>query len=163
MVSIVRGSQQLASKMAGPSVLVPGAGNMNDNIALVKKVYDAFGRGDVQTILDSLTPDVEWQFDAPAVIPYSGSRRGPAEVAGFFAALAATEENQLLETSEFMASGDEVITLGTYSGKVKASGKGFSVRLVHVFTIRDGKIARFLDFLDTAAMADAHSVSAARA
>lgn len=136
---------------------------MNENIAVIKKVYDAFGRGDVQAILDSLTPDVEWQFDAPAVIPYSGRRRGPADVAGFFVAIAATEENPLLETSEFMASGDEVITLGIYSGTVKASGKSYSVRLAHIFTLRDGKIARFLNFLDTAAMADAHSVSAAGA
>ena len=136
---------------------------MNENIALIKKVYDAFGGGDVQMILNSLTPDVEWRYDAPAAIPYSGARRGPGEVAGFFAAIATTEEKQLLEISEFMASGDEVITLGTYSATAKASGKSYSVRLAHIFTIRDGKIARFLNFSDTAAVAEAHSASAARA
>ncbi len=134
---------------------------MNDNVALVKKMYDAFGRGDVQTILDHLTADIDWQFDAPAVIPYSGRRRGPAEVAGFFAGIAATEANQRLEMAEFMASGDEVITLGSYSATVKATGKSFSVRLAHIFTIRNGMVSRFLNFLDTAAMAEAHSTAAA--
>ncbi|MEO7653146.1 MAG: nuclear transport factor 2 family protein [Bryobacteraceae bacterium] len=78
---------------------------MTENIAVIKKIYHAFGRGDVQTILDSLTPDVEWCFDAPAVIPYSGARRGPSEV---------------------IPSGDQVVTVGTYSATVKASGKSLS-------------------------------------
>jgi ketosteroid isomerase-like protein len=34
--------------------------------------------------------------------------------------------------------------------------------VAHVFTIRDGKVAKFLDFVDTAQMADAY-VSAAAA
>ena len=132
---------------------------MNENVALIKKMYDAFGRGDVQTILDSLTPDVEWVFDAPDAIPYAGRRRGPADVTGFFSAIAATEEGQCLESSEFMTSGDEVITLGTYSATARATGKSFSVRLAHVFTVRDGKVSRFLNFTDTAAIAEAHTAA----
>jgi ketosteroid isomerase-like protein len=102
--------------------------NEQSNTALVEKMYAAFGRGDLQTILGSLTPDVEWTLEGPSVIPYAGKRIGPAQVQKFF----------------------------------EATGKRIDCAVAHVFTIRDGKIAKFLDFVDTAQMADAY-VSAAAA
>jgi len=31
-----------------------------DNVKLVKNVYDAFGRGDIQSVLGALSPDIKW-------------------------------------------------------------------------------------------------------
>jgi ketosteroid isomerase-like protein len=43
--------------------------NEEQNTALVRKLYDAFARGDIQTILGNLTGGVEWIQDGPTVIP----------------------------------------------------------------------------------------------
>jgi ketosteroid isomerase-like protein len=64
--------------------------NEQNNKALVEKMYAAFGRGDVRTILDHLTPNVEWTLEGPSVIPFAGKRIGPAQVHKFFEALATT-------------------------------------------------------------------------
>jgi ketosteroid isomerase-like protein len=32
----------------------------SDNVALVGRIYEAFGRGDIAYILDQLTDDVRW-------------------------------------------------------------------------------------------------------
>lgn len=45
------------------------------NEATVKTIYEAFGTGDVPTILDKLTDDVDWAADtASTVAPWYGQR-----------------------------------------------------------------------------------------
>lgn len=137
---------------------------MNDNIALVRGVYSAFGRGDVGFILSSLAPEVQWTLEGPSILPYAGKRVGPSEVAGFFEALATTQTEQKLTIDEFIAAGDEVVALGRYAARVNATGKRMDTSLAHIFTVKGGKITRFLDFADTAGMAAAYEgASAARA
>jgi hypothetical protein len=131
------------------------------NAALIQKLYDAFGRGDIQTILDNLTPDVAWGMEGPETVPFTGQRKGPSEVMGFFEALASTQSNQKLTTECFVAQGDTVATLGRYAGTVVATGKNFDSRVAHFFTIRNGKVARFVDIGDTAALAEAYTKASA--
>ena len=130
------------------------------NTALIQKVYADFGRGDIPAILDALTADVEWTLEGPSIIPFTGSRKGPSEVLGFFQALGATQQNMKLTTEAWVAQGDTVATLGRYSGTVTATGKHFDTRIAHFFTIRDGKISRFVDLGDTAAFAEAYTSAA---
>ena len=136
--------------------------NEQNNKALVEKMYAAFGRGDVQTILDPLAPNVEWTMEGPSTLPFAGKKIGPGQVRSFFESLATTQEKQKLTIDDYIAQGDKVATTGRYSAVVKATDKRFDCAVAHVFTIRDGKITKFLDFADTAQMADAY-VSAAAA
>jgi uncharacterized protein len=62
----------------------------DDNATLVRTVYDAFGRGDIQYILDRITDDVEWVNEGPEEIPYAGVYSGRGEVPRFFQALGST-------------------------------------------------------------------------
>src|SRR5881394_2774369 len=94
-----------------------------DNTALVQKLYAAFGRGDVQTVLNHLTDDVQWRLDAPAVIPFAGARKGRAEVQGFFEALGSTVQNPKLTVEHLVAQGNLVATIGRFGGTVAATGK----------------------------------------
>jgi uncharacterized protein len=133
-----------------------------ENIALVKKLYEAFARGDVQTILDHLTEDVQWSNPGPSIVPYFGDRTGPGPVREFFDQLVGTQENVNLTIDQFIAQGDAVATLGRFTGRVKATGRPFNSLVGHFFTIRDGKVARWIGLGDTANAAAAYStVSAA--
>jgi uncharacterized protein len=131
------------------------------NTALIQKLYAAFAKGDVQTILDNCTDDVEWTLEAPEIVPFAGKRRGVAEVKQFFQALATTQANQKLTIETFVAQGDHVATLGRYAGMVPATGKSFDTAVAHFFTIRNGKVSRFVDVGDTAAMADSYTNASA--
>lgn len=51
---------------------------------------------------------------------------------------------------ELIASGDTVAVVAHYTGTGKATGKELDLRVVHVWDVRDGKIARFRQFADTA-------------
>ena len=65
--------------------------SQDDNLKLVREIYDAVGRGDVPAILDRVTDDVDWSTDAAiASAPWYGPRHGKDGVASFFAATGTT-------------------------------------------------------------------------
>jgi ketosteroid isomerase-like protein len=53
---------------------------------------------------------------------------------------------QLAERGE----GDTVISVGSYEGRYKATGKVARARFAHVWTLRDGKVSRFEQIVDSA-------------
>ena len=137
--------------------------NEQQNTDTVKTMYAAFGRGDIQVILDRLTDDVEWSMEGPSIIAYAGKRHGRSEALAFFQALGTTQDNQKLTIDTYSAQGDVVATVGNYGATVKSTGKSYHVRIAHFFTFHDGKVSKFEDFGDTAAIADAYQQTAAAA
>ena len=124
-----------------------------DNTKVVQEAYAAFGRGDVQGILDRLEDGIVWQgvYGAASNVPMAGDRRGKTAVAEFFKLVATHVNFSRFEPKEFVASGDKVVTLGHYTAKTSAN-KEFDSDFAMVFTLRNGKIARFQEFLNTAAL-----------
>jgi uncharacterized protein len=122
------------------------------NTQVVQDAYAAFGRGDIATLLSSLTDDIQWQpvIGTGSHVPFAGERRGKSEVAEFFRQVAANEDFQQFEPREFVAQGEKVVAIGHYRAVTKPTGKSFESDFVMVFTLRDGKIARFQEFTDSA-------------
>jgi ketosteroid isomerase-like protein len=124
-----------------------------ENTHLVQQAYAAFGRGDVQGVLDTLHPEVAWQpiTGASAAVPMGGARRGKAAVGEFFTTLAKSMTFEVFEPREFVAQGDKVVVLGYYKAKT-ASGRPFASDWVMIFTVANGQVARFQEFTDVAAL-----------
>src|SRR5580693_9745688 len=61
------------------------------NIETARQMYEAFGRGDVQAILDRVTDDVDWSTDAAIEsAPWYGPKHGKDELVSFFEGIATT-------------------------------------------------------------------------
>ena len=125
------------------------------NVDVIRRFYGAFGRGDIPAALDLLADDVEWIFRAPSVFPFAGTRRGREGVAEFFSLVGETLEFQQFEPREFVAQGDTVVVVGFERSVSKATGHTIEQEWAHVYTLRDGKIAKGRFFEDTAAYVDA--------
>ena len=108
-----------------------------------------------------MTEDVQWSNPGPSTVPYFGDRTGPGQVREFFDHLVGTQENVNLTIDQFIAQGDAVATLGRFTGNVKATGKSFDSLVGHFFTIRDGKVARWIGLGDTADAVAAYSAASA--
>src|SRR5579862_3494842 len=121
------------------------------NVETVQGLYAAFGRGDLPGILAMLADDVVWESEGPAIISFSGTRRGKTETAGFFEALGADHLNPQLTITDYVASGDTVMTLGRYAATMKATGKKFDSPIAHYWKFRDGKVVRYVGLANTAA------------
>jgi ketosteroid isomerase-like protein len=133
------------------------------NIGVVQSGYAAFGRGDIPGLLSLLDASVEWRTPGASDLPTAGTRRGQAEVGDFFRALNELIEFEHFEPQTFLADGDRVVVLGTNRYKVKGgSGKSLAEEWCHIFTIADGKIVAFQEYLDTAPFAAELKTAAAR-
>lgn len=134
------------------------------NIGLVQGGYAAFGRGDIPGFLSLLDADVEWTTPGTSDLPTAGTRRGPAKVGEFFGILTQLVDFEHFEPQTFLADGDRVVVLGTARTKVKGgSGQSIVEHWCHVFTVRDGKIVAFFEYLDTAPFAAELKTVGARA
>lgn len=124
------------------------------NTQIVKDAYDAFKRGDIDSILAVLDDAVVWDAvkGAEGVMATAGTRRGRAEVGKFFSQVASTITFEAFEPREFVAQGDTVVAIGDYRGKATETGRPFSADWAMVFTIENGRIVRFREFTDSAAL-----------
>lgn len=131
---------------------------MTDNSNFIHSLYDAFKRGEMKTILDSLDPSIEWASNGDAkIIPWGGRRSGVAGVASFFKSLADNLDFEIFEPRDFFDAGDTAIVIGRTRARLKRQGGVFDCEWAHVFTVKNGKLARFREFYDTAAIVDALS------
>jgi ketosteroid isomerase-like protein len=64
------------------------------------------------------------------------------------------------EPREYIASGDKVAVLGSYTAIARATGKSMSSEWTMVWKFRDGKLAWFREFTDTHALLESLSARA---
>lgn len=128
-----------------------------ENTAKVQAIYAAFGRGDVQFILDNVTDHVDWQTLGPAIIPQSGPHKGRAEVGKFFEKVVQAYDFTQFEPREFVAQNDSVFAIVDYAGKVKKTGKSYAAQVAMLFVFKDGKVTKFREYGDTATIVAALS------
>jgi uncharacterized protein len=123
------------------------------NVDVVRGAYEAFARGDVPGVLGALTDDVEWTEAKGS--PYGGTYRGgDAIVQNVFGPILEDLPDFAVTPEEFIASGDSVATVVRCTGTGKATGKRLDLLAVHVWDVRDGKITRFRQFIDTVEFLD---------
>jgi uncharacterized protein len=133
---------------------------VQENIQAVRDGYQAFRRGDFLALLALLTEDVEWRH--PGAYALSGTYHGHSGVARFLQTVAQEFDILDLQTREFVAEGDRVFVFGWERAKVRATDRTYEADWLHVFTLRNGKVAKFREYTDTQAIAAACE-SAARA
>ena len=122
-----------------------------DNLKTIQAVYEAFGRGDVGFILDSVTDDVDWAADtASTAAPWYGPHKGKAGVTDFFQAFGSTMSVQRFDPVSFAANDTEVHTIVEVAMTRIANGRSAEMSLHHWFQVRDGKIGYYRGTEDTA-------------
>jgi uncharacterized protein len=128
---------------------------MTTPIETVRRFYDALGRGDVPAVLALLDPGIEWT-EAERFPYYGGTWHGPqAVVDNLLVPLSKDWHGFSARAHEFLAQGDRVVSLGTYSGKFNKTGRSFSAAFAHIWTVRGDKLARFDMHTDTAKVLEA--------
>jgi ketosteroid isomerase-like protein len=123
------------------------------SVEVVEGVYKAFARGDVPAVLGAFAADIEW-FEAEGM-PYGGLHRGGEAVAQkVFGPITEDVEGFAVTPEELIGSGGTVAAVVRYTGTGKETGKALDLPAVHVWDIRDGKLARFRQFIDTVRYAE---------
>lgn len=128
---------------------------MSDQIELVRKLYDAFARGDGPGFLGMLDPEIEWNPAEHATLWQGTPIVGHEGVVGVLTRIAELPGDTFrVSVGRLHDAGDTVVMEGRYSATVQSTGADLSVQVVHVWDVKDGKAVRWQQYTDTWAFAE---------
>ena len=131
------------------------------HLETVRAIYEAFGRGDVPSILSRFSESVSWnEWATPGraqqVIPYLKPRKGRESAAGFFTDVAAALDFHSFEPIGFFESPDHVLARVRFDVTMRTTGKRIQDEEIHLFRFdASGKVVEFRHYFDTLKHAEA--------
>lgn len=133
--------------------------NTNKNLAVINGLYKSFSAGDIPAVLALLDEKVVWMEAEGNAYADGNPYIGPEAVLnGVFARVGADHDYFRLEDIELHEmSGNKILATLRYDAKVKGTGKTFNAQVTHLWTLKNGKIVGFQQYVDTKKLADAAS------
>jgi uncharacterized protein len=126
-----------------------------ENVNMVKRLYDAFKGRELHSIIDMFADDAVMHGPVPSgVLPWGGTYNGHLGVAQFLKALGESLEPQQFDLNDFIAQDNKVVVLGYQKGRAKLTGRPNETEFVNVWTIRNSKFIEFRVYNDTAALVE---------
>ncbi|WP_298688647.1 nuclear transport factor 2 family protein [uncultured Sphingomonas sp.] len=124
------------------------------NIQIVKDFFAAIGSRDEDGLMALVAEDIEWIIPGESW-PLAGTHRGHAGVAEVHRKALEAVETTYPKPPEFIAQRDRVIVVGVATGTIKATGKRFKDEWIFDIIVREGKVTRIQEYIDTQALARA--------
>ena len=128
--------------------------SIEENVQIVKDFFAAIGDYNKHDLLALVAKDIEWIIPGEGW-PLAGTHRGHAELAAVLQKASEEIETTYPTPPEFVAQGDRVLVVGVATGKIKATNKPFKDDWVFDITVRDGKLTKIREYVDTQALARA--------
>jgi uncharacterized protein len=136
--------------------------SIEENVQVVKDFFAAMGSYHKQDLLALVAEDIEWIIPGEDW-PLAGTHRGHAELAAVVRKASEEVEMTYPEPPEFVAQGDRVLVVGVATGKIKATNKPFKDDWVFDITVRNGKLTKIREYIDTQALARASEIAPSHA
>ena len=108
-----------------------------ENVEIVRSVYEAFNRRDWDAAFRDADPDFEWTIERG---PNAGAHRGREEVREVFQDQASAFDLWVVEPEEFFERDDLVVAFVKFRLRPKGSTAEFEIRIGNLWTIRNGKV-----------------------
>src|SRR6202167_2169790 len=133
-----------------------------DSVQIVKDFFAAIGQGDKQGLVALCAEDIEWIIPGENW-PLAGTHRGHAGLADVLRKASEEVEMTYPEPPEFVAQGDRVLVVGVATGKIKATNRAFKDDWVFAITVRNSKVTKLRQYIDTQALARASEIAPSHA
>jgi ketosteroid isomerase-like protein len=124
---------------------------MSENSDALKRAYEAFNNGDIDTIREILADDVRWEGPNTEGVPMSGTHEGADQVLQALGAIGGDFENFHVSPDELVEEGETIVVLSHIDAKTK-SGNEIKLPGVEVWRMSGGKANRVQTIADTAEM-----------
>ena len=135
--------------------------SIEENVQIVKDFLAAMGGANKQALLGLVAEDIEWIIPGEDW-PLAGTHRGRAGLAAVLQKASEEVETTYPAPPEFVAQGDRVLVVGVATGKIKATNKPFKDDWVFDITVRNRKVTKIREYIDTQALARASQMDASR-
>lgn len=111
------------------------------NAQIMKRAYDAFNSGDMDTLREIFSPEIVGHVPGKSSI--SGDYKGVDEVFGLFGKLVElTAGNYKAEVHDILATDEHAVVLSKTTGS-RPDGMTHQANSVEVFHLSDGKVTEF--------------------
>ncbi len=110
-----------------------------ENVEIVRRIYDALSQGDFERALEDAEPDFEWM---PPEQDIQGPVQGAESLRRFLKDQTEAFEDFRVEAEELKEHGDQVLALIRVRGRGRASGVEFDIRAATLWTFRVGRLIR---------------------
>jgi ketosteroid isomerase-like protein len=127
---------------------------MSENSEALKRGYEAFNSGDVETVSALFTDDISWKGPNSDGMPMSGMNEGKDAVLQALGQIGEKFERFQVSPDEMVEEGDTIVVLSHLDGKTK-SGNQVKLPGVEIWRMSDGKATRVQSLVDTAELAKA--------
>jgi NAD(P)-dependent dehydrogenase (short-subunit alcohol dehydrogenase family) len=129
-----------------------------DGVRIVKEFFAAIDRVDEQGLVAVCAEDIEWTI--PGQWAWAGVHRGLAGLKNLFKQAFETAEILTSERYEYIAQGDRIMVTGFATGRVHATNVTFDDDFVFSITVRNGKVSKIREYIDTQAVSQAFGPAA---
>ena len=122
-----------------------------ENVEVVRRVYEAASSRDANTVYDLYAPDVELdasRLDLAGVAGVKGISRGHDGLKKFFREWHEAWGDIDYTYDELIDAGDRVISIVTRHARGRASGIEVERPFALLWTVREGRVIRVVWFLD---------------
>lgn len=128
-----------------------------NNINVVDGLYKAFAAGDISAVLGGLDSKIEWNEAESNNLADGNPYIGPEAVLnGVFVRIVGGHEYfKLTDIQLHEMSNNQVLATLRYDAKYKESGKAYNAQAAHLWTLKDGRIVAFQQYVDTKKLAEA--------
>jgi uncharacterized protein len=127
-----------------------------ENVEIVRRLYKAFGRGELDAMLDLSDPDIRI-YDPD--LPGGGEFNGKEQAMVFLRGWRESWDDYSVEVEDLREAGDKVVALTRHRGRGKGSAVPVELADAHVWTFRNGRATHLRTFLDRAEALEAAGLS----
>ncbi len=127
------------------------------NISVIDGAYKAFAIGDIPAVLAVMDVNIIWNEAEGNAYADGNPYIGPDEVLnGVFARIG--EEHEYFNLTDIKLhemSNNQVLATLRYKAKIKKNGAEYNIQAAHLWTLKNGKVINFQQYVDTKQLADA--------
>ena len=125
-------------------------GTPDPKIEAVQRLYEAYGRGDVDAVLAELADDVDWAAEAASTsVPWYGPYRGKGEVPRFLKEIGSNVEVTEFTLVSLTSNETDVVATVHWAYRVNRTGRTAEMYMQHWWRFADGAIVWFRGSEDT--------------
>jgi len=127
------------------------------NLSVIDGAYKAFAVGDIPAVMAVMDANIIWNEAEGNAYADGNPYIGPdAVLNGVFARIGADHEFfNLADIKLHEMSNNQVLATLRYKAKLKKNGAEYNTQAAHLWTLKDGKVTNFQQYVDTKQLADA--------
>lgn len=128
-----------------------------ENLRIIDYLYKAFATGDIPAVLGGMNANIVWNEAEGNSYADGNPYIGPEAVLnGVFTRIG--DEHDYFNLTDIILhemSNDQVLATLRYKAKLKKNGAEYNTQAARLWTLKDGKVINFQQYVDTKQLADA--------